>query len=319
MVEEKARVLRVAAVQMESKNGLIQDNLDRATSLIDRAAQKGAELILLPEFMPTGYIFTRDIWDAGEPREGPTVRCLREHSRRLGVWLGTSFLEAEGDDFFNTFVLVAPDGEEAGRVRKQTPAGFEAYFFKGDAGPHLIDTELGKIGVGICYENHLAFLPQLMHRQSADLVLMPHSAPTILITRKFTEIYNNGLRLVSGQTAQRLGVPVVMVNKSGPWQSPLPGLPFAYQTSRFPGFSAIVDSDGTVKSQLGHEEGVIVEDITLDPSRKTHEPPQCYGRWANKVPWLANLMRVTEFVGAMSYSMSSERKRRAREISQQGS
>ena len=69
--------------------------------------------------------------------------------------MGTSFLEAEREHFFNTFVLIKPDGQEAGRVRKQSSALFEFFFVKGHGGPHVLDTEFGKVGVGICYENQL--------------------------------------------------------------------------------------------------------------------------------------------------------------------
>jgi N-carbamoylputrescine amidase len=92
MAEDSARKLRVAAVQMESKNGLIKANLEHALPFVDEAVKKGAKLIVLPEFMPTGYIFTKAIWDAGEPKDGLTVKWLKEHSKRLGVYLGTSFL-----------------------------------------------------------------------------------------------------------------------------------------------------------------------------------------------------------------------------------
>ena len=321
MSKAEVRTIRVAAVQMESKNGLIDTNLHHATQLVDRAAQKGAKLILLPEFMPTGYIFTKSIWDGAEPTKGPTVKWLCENSQRLGVWLGTSFLEADGEDFFNTFVLTTPDGKEAGRVRKQKPAAFEAYFTKGDSGPHVIDTEFGKIGVGICFENQLAYIPHMMHRQSVDLMLMPHSAPTpmhgFFFRRKQVEYYNNTLSKLAARYARLLGVPVVMVNKSGPWKTPLPGLPFR-QDSTFPGLSTIADSDGAIKAQMRNEEGIIVEDVTLDPSRKRHEPPQCYGRWAWKGPWWQNVIPVLEAIGGLWYSISSERKKRAREISSVG-
>jgi N-carbamoylputrescine amidase len=90
--------------------------------------------------MPTGYIFTTEIWDGAEPKSGPTVRWLCENSKRFNVWMGTSFLEADGEDFFNTFVLATPDGKEAGRVRKCPPAAFEAYFTVGSPGSHVIDT-----------------------------------------------------------------------------------------------------------------------------------------------------------------------------------
>ena len=119
MTNRERRTIRVAAIQIESKNGCLEANLQHAIRFIDLAAQKEAKLILLPEFMPTGYIWNASVWDSAEPKEGPTVNWLRENSKRLGVWLGTSFLEAEEEDFFNTFVLTTPDGKEAGRVRKQ--------------------------------------------------------------------------------------------------------------------------------------------------------------------------------------------------------
>jgi N-carbamoylputrescine amidase len=319
MTKQEIRTVRIAAVQMESQNGDIPGNLKRAAGLVEQAARKEAKLILLPEFLPTGYIFTKDIWGAAEPKEGPTVQWLGESSRRLSVWLGTSFLEAEGDDFYNTFVMTGPDGEEAGRVRKQTPAAFEAYFFKGQRGPHVIETEFGLVGVGICYENQLSYMVPMLQEQSVDLVLMPHSAPTPMQTfyfpRRLVELYNRDLGEAAARTASVLGVPAVMVNKSGPWRSPLP-LPLPTQRSSFPGLSTIADSDGTVKAQLGDEEGVIIEEVTLDPSRKTHQPPPCFGRWAARGPLLRNVVwPAAEFIGRQWYSMSSERKRRAREVS----
>jgi N-carbamoylputrescine amidase len=306
---------------MESVNDRIETNLERATPFVERAAQEGAKLIALPEFMPTGYVYTKAIWNMAEPKHGLTVKWLLENSKKLGVWLCTSFLEAEGEDFYNTFVLTTPDGTEAGRVRKQTPAAYEAYFTKEEKGPHLIDTELGRIGVGICYENQLAYMPRLMCEHAVDLVLMPHSAPSpsqnILFRRRLLEHYNREVREVPQRLAASLGVPVVMVNKSGPWRTGVPMLPFPFvkMDSSFPGFSAIVDSDGTIKRQLGAEEDVIVEDVTLDPSRKTGQRPRCYGRWAWAGQRGRSVMPLIEAFGRVSYSLSSERKKRARQVS----
>jgi len=331
MSNEEIRTVRVAAVQMESKNSLIEENLDHATPLIDLAAQDGAKLILLPEFMPTGYIWTKAIWDGAEPKEGPTVKWLKENSKRMGIWLGTSYLEANGEDFFDTFVLVTPEGEEAGRVRKQMLLPYEAYFFKREAGPHVIDTELGKIGVAIQYENYHSYILQIMHQQSVDLLLMPFSVANLMESlihnRKFLEYFNNRLGELACYYACLLGVPVVMANKCGRWQSPVPvfGLPFLWkEDSTYAGLSTIVDSDGTVKAQLGEEEAVIVEDVTLDSSRKIHEPPKCYGRWAQEYGWWKitvgkNAWRVQEPFVRLFYTLSSERKKRARSISIQES
>jgi N-carbamoylputrescine amidase len=206
-------------------------------------------------------------------------------------------------------------------VRKQTPAVYEPYFTKGEKGPHVIDTQIGRIGVGICYENQLSYMPRMMQERSVDLVLMPHSAPspspTPLFRRKHVDVWNTHIRELAPRAALSLGVPVIMVNKSGPWQTPVPALPFPFMKmdSSFPGFSAIVDSDGTIKRQLGAEEDVIVEDVTLDPTRKTNEPPRCHGRWALEGPRARDVFRFIEAFGRLSYSLSSERKKRARQVS----
>jgi len=317
-MEADARTLRVAAVQIVSRNGSIEANLEHCLPFVEEAAEKGARIIILPEFMPTGYLYTTEMWNCGEPCEGPTMRWLREHSRRLGVYLGTSFLEAEGDEFFNTFVLSSPDGTQAGRVRKQTPAAFEAYFTRGQAGTHVINTELAKIGVGICYENQLAYIPMLMYSHAVDLMLMPHSAPTPapspIFPPKQVELYNRRMKGLAAYYAKHLGIPAIMINKCGPWESPLPGLPFLPQKSYFPGYTAIADSNAEVKSQLANEEGVLVEDVLLDPSRKAKQAPPVHGRWSGFVPWPIYLFIGVEAMGKICYTVSTERRRRAREI-----
>lgn len=308
MPNGKSRVVRVAAVQAESRNGLVEANLEHASPMVEQAAREGAKLVLLPEFLPTGYIFTTAIWDGAEPGNGLTVQWLKSNSKKFGIWLGTSFLEAEGEHFFNTFVLATPDGGEAGRVRKQTAAAFEAFFTKGWAGPHVLDTELGKIGVGICYENQLSYIPQIMHRESVDLLLMPHSYP-IIGQMMFS------LGKLAHWHARLLGIPSIVCNKCGRWQAAYPGLPFYKAESRFPGLSTIADSDGSIKAQLKGEERVIVADVTLEPERKIHQAPKSHGRWADNGKWLRNGARVVEALGGLWYALSLERKRKALRIS----
>lgn len=319
MVKDKT-VLKVAAVQMVSKNADVGGNLEHATSFVEDAASRGAKLVVLPEFMPNGYIYDKNaMWDTAEGPDGPTLRWLKENSGRLGIWLGAGFLEAEGEDFYLSFVITTPEGSEAGCVRKQTPAFAEAFFMKGEPGPHVIATDLGKIGVGICYENHLAYLPQLMYSQGVDLMLMVHSSPTPmpnpLYPAKAVERYERDLKELAGFYARMLGVPVVSSNKCGEWSSPLPLLPFLAQESRFTGFTTIADSDGSIKAQLEKEEGVIVAEVALDPARRPGTPPARSGHWSHEVPWQMNQFRLFEFLGGLSYRISGERKRRAKEIS----
>ncbi|HEY4754021.1 MAG TPA: carbon-nitrogen hydrolase family protein, partial [Candidatus Limnocylindrales bacterium] len=169
-----ARTLRVAAVQMPSRLADTAANLARASAHAERAVAEGAELVLFPELMPGGYAWDERAWAGAEPSDGPTVRWLREAAARLGAWLGTSFLEAAGEDFWNTFVLVGPDGAVAGRVRKEFPSMFEARVFRGETGTHAIDTPFGRVGVGICFDAHTVVVARQFAAADVDLVLAPH-------------------------------------------------------------------------------------------------------------------------------------------------
>lgn len=312
------RTVRVAAIQMESKNCAVAANLARATQYVNQAAEKGAQLVILPELMPTGYIMSEEIWNGAEPSHGPTFQWLRDTSKRLGIWLGTSFLEAEGEDFFNTFVLTTPDGYEAGRVRKNPPAGVEAYFYKGGSGPSSINTELGKIGVGICGENIFCTTLRRMYADAVDLVVQPMSAPIPMkafpLSQRDVQAYTELLRTGPRAYAAALGVPVILANKTGAWQSPMPGL-IPSQSSRFAGLSAIVDSGGNVKARLeSDEQGLAVADITLDPGRKATTLPKCNGRWSIKVPWYFFIFILTERMGSRSYVKNQRRKIQASSV-----
>jgi len=266
------RTLRIAIVQMRSLDHDIGGNLKRASEFAEKATAQGAQLVLFPEFMPTGSYLSFDTWDSAEPSNGKTVQWLKSTSGRLHVWLGTSFFEADGEDFYDTFVLTTPEGQEAGRVRKAVPAEAEAYFFRGDIGTHILNTAIGKIGIGICAENYYCALPTDLIKQSADLVLMPHAAPDMSETGGLPQ--PPGTRLATWY-AKKVGIPVALVNKVGRSDKPPPN----EIKSFYPGLSAIVDSDGAVRQSMDNKEGIGIADVTLDPSRKksASDPPVCTG------------------------------------------
>lgn len=310
------QTLRVAAVQSDSAVGEAAHNLAAAEILVQKAAQDGAVLILLPELMPSGYALTQAVWDAAEPAQGATHQWLADLSQRLGVWLGTSFIEADGPDFFNTFVLIAPDGTVAGRVRKQWPAGFENFFTRGDAGPHTFDTDLGKIGVAICFEATLCRIMRSLHEEAVDLVLLPTADPVVEAEAQKDPVdWEHDLRETAALYARTLGVPAVLANQGGAWQTALPW-PLPAQDAIFRGQSAIAAAGGTVVQSLGQDPGYIVADVELDPSRKNPDTPWCTGRYCKEMPAASRVAQaVAEVLGRLWYVASPERRQRACAVS----
>jgi len=318
-MDKVTRTVRISAIQMESENFQLENNLNRAAKFVKQAADKGAQIVVLPEFMPTGYIMTEEIWKSAERNDGKTVKWLKNISKEFGLWIGTSFLEAEGEDFYNTFIMASPEGEIAGQVRKNPPASVEAYFTKSGSGNRFIETEFGRIGISICGENIFCSSLNSLYESSVDMVIQPTSAPTLMkkfpFREKDVEAVYTLVKKAPQIFSEKLGVPVILANKCGNWSSPMPGLS-PDQHSKFIGLSSIVDSDGSIKAALGREdEGIIVEDIVLDSSRKATKPPICNGKWSMEMPWFAFLWPFTQWLGEKSYAKNKERRNRAVSVS----
>src|SRR5262245_58344723 len=277
------RTLRVAGIQVVSLNGEPTENLERAERLVARAAERGAELVLCPEFLATGYIYHRDMWRSAEPQNGLTERWLATQATRHQIHIGASYLEARDDDFYNTFALAAPSGAIAGRVSKESLPLFEGWYFKSCSAPKYIDTDLGRIAVGICHDNHTARFMERLRHDNADLLLMPHSGPCVADPLRLID--KNTRRLLGGIAAfyaKNFGVPTIMVNKanSGDILSPVPALPGARLRMRFPGLSTICNADGDILHHLGDQEDIVLGDITIDPTHR-RTPPSPPGYWSD--------------------------------------
>jgi N-carbamoylputrescine amidase len=232
-------------------------------------------------------------------------------------------VETDGRDFFNVFVLCDPDGNEAGRVSKIEA---EAYVFKRTSSKHIIETNLGRIGVGICADNQMMSFLKQMAADSVDLLLMPHGWPTPCKTNKQVSEedvldHQERTRLLVSLYSQNLGIPAVFVNSVGS-MGRLTGLLGKFlvpEIFRLEGRSRIVDSDGTTVGELVSEEDVIIADVILDPSRKHFSEPESYDGWL--LPGNAFTRKIMIpfdiHFGQMCYSFNFSRKKKAHEIAAQ--
>jgi N-carbamoylputrescine amidase len=316
------RQIRIGAVQLECRVGQGEHNRAHAAVLVRRAAAGGAQLVVLPELSSSGYTVSGKLWRLAEAGEGPTLRWLEETARAHGVYLGAGYVERDGTDFYNCWALVDPRGQLLGRARK-TYTEFRR-FAPGASATHVIATPLGTLGVGICADNqHTGFL-ELMQREHVDLVLMPHAWP--LPWHRSLIVSDDDLKRASAECdgfaqlyARRLGVPAVMVNQVGPleerWEGLL-GRLFDPATYRFGGHSSIADAGGKVVCRLGADEGVMIADVHLDPSRRVTAPPEDHLGYLTPAKGAALfrhlLLPAGELASRMRYALSRERRQAAR-------
>jgi predicted amidohydrolase len=152
----RAASVRVGGVVLKWIRGDKEANFRRAEPMIRRAAAGGARVVCTSECFLDGYAIADksiplDRYRAlGEPIPGGVyTQRLARLADELDIHLVAGMLESDGEERFNTAVLLAPDGTLAGKYRKQK-LGHELVRNTPGTQSRVFDTPYGKLGVMIC-------------------------------------------------------------------------------------------------------------------------------------------------------------------------
>jgi N-carbamoylputrescine amidase len=211
----------VACTQMACSWNLAE-NLDRAERLVKKAADQGAQIVLLQELFATPY-FCIDVqerhFDLAQPLAGnPLIERFQKLAQAGELVLPISFFEQAGPAYYNSVVIIDADGRIAGHYRKshipQFPAYEEKYYFSpGDTGFLASDTRYGRIGVAICWDQWFPEAARAMALAGAEILFYP--------TAIGSEVYQPDLdskdhwqNVMRGHAAANV-MPVVASNRIG--------------------------------------------------------------------------------------------------------
>lgn len=250
------RKMTVAVAQIASSDDFAE-NYAKAEAMIAEAAEKGARLIVFPENMNRMGAYSpayREAIPGGE-----CCRRMSAAAKKYGLWVNTgSIKEISNDPYkaYNTAMLYAPDGTMAAKYRKihlcdmsARPGSRSQESDRILPGSEVVvaDTELGKIGMAICYDMRFPELFRLMALQGAKIVCLPASFGMTTgcahweVMLRTMAIHNHCYVLASGQCGTTKGGLVR-------W-----------------GHSMIVDPWGTVIAEAGQErEALLTAEIDLD-------------------------------------------------------
>lgn len=147
---------------------------------VGEAASAGSHLVVLPEIWTPGYF----AFDAYEPaaEHASTIRAhLAQLAARHKIHLhGGSFVERRNGLLYNTSVLFGPDGEVLGEYRKMHLFGYgsrEPDVLSPGTTPTVVDTELGPVGMAVCYDLRFPELFREMTDRGAEMVLVASAWP----------------------------------------------------------------------------------------------------------------------------------------------
>lgn len=199
------RKINVAVAQFRSNPGQTEENLKRCMEYVDRAAKEGADIICFPELCHTGYGLdpeqTRRL--AGKSTETDFLPRLSRCAKRNGIYVIYSYIEIdEKEDLHISAMLLDRKGNVAGNYRKCYLWGeYEQNIYTPDTHFPVFETELGKIGILICYDIEYPETARKLWKQGVDIIFAPMHFWTIDYMNKYAQamaIYNT--------------VPVVVVN-----------------------------------------------------------------------------------------------------------
>ncbi|KAI3955784.1 hypothetical protein MKW98_006144 [Papaver atlanticum] len=162
-------------------------NIAHARKAIQEAAEKGAELVLLPEIWNSPYsndsfpVYAEDI-DAGGDAS-PSTAMLSEVARTLKITIvGGSIPERCGDRLYNACCVFGKDGILKAKHRKihlfdiDIPGKItfmESKTLTPGETPTIVDTDVGRIGIGICYDIRFQELATIYASRGAHLLCYP--------------------------------------------------------------------------------------------------------------------------------------------------
>lgn len=257
------REVTVAATQMAC--GPDRDsNLATAERLVRRAAQDGAQIILLQELFESVY-FCKEQSPAHFGRafafEGnPLLARMSRLATELGVVLPISFFERANNAYFNSLAMIDADGRVMGVYRKSHipdgPGYQEKYYFTpGDTGFRIWQTRFGCIGVGICWDQWFPEAARAMAVMGAEILLYPTAIGSEPQDASL-DSREHWRRAMQGHGACNC-MPVIASNRTGHEVGERCAVTFY-------GTSFITDATGGIVAELGQDEGVITATFDLD-------------------------------------------------------
>lgn len=198
--------LRVGVAQMKSVSGNKERNVKRAVELVNRAADQGANVVVLPEFFNVEYFPQHRDYsylDYAEPLDGPSLSAVSEVSKARELWAVGTVLERDKAGFYyDTAVLFDPRGTVRGTYRKSHPAAvfsLEKIYFRYGSHMSVFDVGGWPVGIMICYDTFFPEVARTLALKGAELLLVPFAAPKHPIWRELHTIraFENGCFLAA--------------------------------------------------------------------------------------------------------------------------
>ena len=247
----------LAALQPVSRRLDKAGNLQRCEVLLRAAARSGAQVVLTPEVVTTGFVGGAAELPMAESIPGPTTDHFAGIAQELSIYVLLGLSEILEGQLHNSMVVIAPDGNVEGVMRKVHINRFETSggWRNGSEFPvWTFRTTTGEMtaGIMICYDREVPESARLLMVQGVDLIFNPLACPCTAV-----DIHRCLLRT----RAYENEVYLLVANPAAEEQS---------------GHSMLIDYNGEIIAELSEKEDVLIAEIDLD-MLNTYRESSIYG------------------------------------------
>ncbi|MHB0785130.1 carbon-nitrogen hydrolase family protein [Bradyrhizobium sp. 5.13L] len=291
---ERSAPVEVAVVQAAPVGFDLGRSIQKVADLTRDAARQGARLVVFPEAFlsayprgmsfgvvvgsrkPEGRELFRRYYESALPLYGPDFDRLSDVARQNRVYLVIGVLERDGGTLYCAVLFFGPTGALLGKHRKLMPTAAERLIWGQGDGSTLpvIQTEIGRMGAVICWENYMPLLRQTMYAKGVELYCVPtvDSRETWLPSMRHIALEGRVFVLSAAQYARRSDYPEFFKTEFGDDPATLVS----------PGGSCIIDPLGEVIAAPNFEgEAILRASLDLnaiDRARFDFDPVGHYSR-----------------------------------------
>ena len=242
-----------AAITQFSLSDIYDENIKKADALISKAASNGAGLVLLPELFEGHYFCQVEDYGnfrlAEEAASSKTIKHYQAIAKQYRVVLPVSFFEKAGNVYFNSLAVIDADGSLLGIYRKShIPTGecYEEkfYFSPGDTGFKVFATTIGRLGVGICWDQWFPEVARILALKGAEIIVYPTAIGSEPVLPKDSK--DHWQNVMKGHASANI-LPVLASNRVGVEKA-------GQSSMKFFGSSFIADQHGCFAAEMNREE-----------------------------------------------------------------
>lgn len=255
--------MKLAMFQMKNE-GSVRQNLEKSLRAIQEAAENHSDLIFFPEIQLTEFFpqFPKekqnyDVKKNLATLDSQIIKSFCESAKKNHIYVSPNVYLEENGKSFDASILIDRNGRILGiqkmvHVAQASQFYEQDYYAPSDDGFKVFQTEIGNLGIVVCFDRHYPESIRTEALRGADLILIP----TANTKAEPSEMFEWEIRVQAFQNS----VQIAMCNRVG-----------TENEMQFSGESIVCDADGNVVKIAGDAEQIVYAELDLQKSQETRK------------------------------------------------